>query len=61
LVFSNSVSYLNILGHVTIACLWLKPADIAFQTLKNKHHSSDVNFYQGKIQAMKYFFINELP
>ena len=61
LVFSNSVSYLNMFGHVTIAWLWLKQADIAFQALEKNPHSSDENFYHGKIQAMKYFFSSELP
>jgi butyryl-CoA dehydrogenase len=48
-------------GHVTIAWLWLKQADIAFQALEKNPHSSDENFYHGKIQAMKYFFSSELP
>ena len=61
LVFSNSVSYLNMFGHMTIAWLWLKQAAIAYQALEKKPHSGDEKFYRGKIQAMKYFFASELP
>jgi butyryl-CoA dehydrogenase len=61
LVFSNSVSYLNMFGHITIAWLWLRQAEIATKALKNEPHSDDEKFYNGKIQAMKYFFSSELP
>ena len=61
LVFSNSVAYLNLFGHLTIAWLWLRQAEIACQALNTKPHSDDVNFYHGKVQAMKYFFHSELP
>jgi alkylation response protein AidB-like acyl-CoA dehydrogenase len=61
LVYSNSVSYLNMFGHITIAWLWLKQAAIAQKAIENKPHSHDEKFYNGKIQAMKYFFNSELP
>jgi hypothetical protein len=61
LVFSNSVSYLNMFGHVTIAWLWLRQAEIATEKLATATHSDDKKFYNGKIQAMKYFFNSELP
>jgi butyryl-CoA dehydrogenase len=61
LVFSNSVSYLNMFGHITIAWLWLRQAGIATKALENQPHSDDEKFYNGKIQAMKYFFNSELP
>jgi butyryl-CoA dehydrogenase len=61
LVFSNSVSYLNMFGHITIAWLWLRQAEIATKALENGPHSDDEKFYNGKIQAMKYFFNSELP
>ena len=48
-------------GHITIAWLWLRQAAIANQGLKDSPHNSDEKFYQGKIQAMKYFFASELP
>lgn len=61
LVFSNSVSYLNMFGHITIAWLWLKQAAIAYRALETSPHKDDESFYLGKIQAMKYFFNSELP
>ena len=61
LVFSNSVSYLNMFGHITIAWLWLRQAEIATEKLAGAAHSDDEKFYNGKIQAMKYFFNSELP
>ena len=61
LVFSNSVSYLNMFGHITIAWLWLRQAEIATRKLAEAPHSDDEKFYNGKIQAMKYFFNSELP
>jgi butyryl-CoA dehydrogenase len=61
MVFSNSVSYLNMFGHITIAWLWLRQAEVAAKALDNKPHSDDEKFYNGKIQAMKYFFTSELP
>ena len=61
LVFSNSVSYLNMFGHITIAWLWLKQGMVASNALANEPHEGDVKFYKGKLQAMKYFFNCELP
>jgi butyryl-CoA dehydrogenase len=61
LVFSNSVSYLNMFGHITISWLWLQQAGIATKALESGPHSDDVKFYNGKLQAMKYFFNSELP
>lgn len=61
LVYSNSVSYLNMFGHITIAWLWLKQAAIADKALAEQPHVDDEKFYNGKMQAMKYFFNSELP
>ncbi len=61
LVFANSVSYLNMVGHITIAWLWLKQGLIATAALSTEPHRDEQHFYQGKIQAMKYFFNSELP
>ncbi|WP_372809573.1 acyl-CoA dehydrogenase [Litorivivens sp.] len=56
LALANSVKYLDMFGHVVIAWLWLKQGLIAQQKL-----GSDPGFYQGKLQAMRYFFRYELP
>ncbi|MFT6779674.1 MAG: hypothetical protein ACJAV1_003617, partial [Paraglaciecola sp.] len=61
LVFSNSVSYLNMFGHITIAWLWLQQGAIATKAMDTAPHIDEQNFYQGKLQAMKYFFNSELP
>jgi butyryl-CoA dehydrogenase len=61
LVFSNSVSYLNMFGHITIAWLWLQQGSIASKALAKYPHIDEQKFYQGKLQAMKYFFNSELP
>lgn len=61
LVFSNSVSYLNMFGHITIAWLWLRQGVIASKALALEPHIDEQKFYKGKIQAMKYFFNSELP
>ena len=61
LVFSNSVAYLDMFGHIVIAWLWLKQGMVAHQGLNNTPHSDDEKFYQGKLQAMRYFFNSELP
>jgi len=61
LVFSNSVSYLTMFGHITIAWLWLQQGAIATSALEKSPHIDEQKFYQGKLQAMKYFFNSELP
>lgn len=61
LVLANSVKYLDMFGHVVIAWLWLKQGVVASRALATDPHESDVNFYNGKLQAMRYFFNYELP
>ncbi|KZY89568.1 acyl-CoA dehydrogenase, partial [Oleiphilus sp. HI0071] len=53
LAFSNSVSYLELFGHVVIAWLWLRQADIASKALATDKGKDDADFYLGKLQAMK--------
>lgn len=61
LVFSNSVTYLDLFGHVVIAWMWLKQGVVAHVALQQSPHQDDVDFYQGKLQAMKFFYHVELP
>ncbi|MAY35334.1 MAG: acyl-CoA dehydrogenase [Spongiibacteraceae bacterium] len=56
LALANSVKYLEMFGHVVIAWLWLKQGLVAQSKL-----DADPGFYQGKLQAMRYFFRYELP
>ncbi|WP_018983609.1 acyl-CoA dehydrogenase [Salinimonas chungwhensis] len=59
--FSNSVKYLDMFGHIVIAWMWLKQGVIAKQQLNGSLHESDEAFYNGKLQAMRFFFRSELP
>jgi len=61
LVFSNSVYYLNLFGHIVIAWMWLRQGISAQRGLEAAPHQDEVNFYQGKLQALKYFYKAELP
>jgi len=61
LVFSNSVSYLDMFGHIVIAWLWLKQGIVASNALAKAPHKEDEDFYKGKMQAMQYFYHSELP
>lgn len=61
LALANSVKYLELFGNVVIAWLWLKQGAVAASALARSPHESDENFYQGKLQAMRYFFTFELP
>ncbi len=61
LVLANSVKYLELFGHVIIAWLWLKQGLVASAGLAQDCHESDEVFYQGKLQALKYFYRYELP
>jgi butyryl-CoA dehydrogenase len=61
LALANSVSYLSMFGHIIIAWLWLKQAIVATQALAKQPHKDDEDFYQGKLQALQYFYRIELP
>ena len=61
LALANSVSYLSMFGHVIIAWLWLKQGIIASNALAEQPHKDDKHFYQGKLQALQYFYRIELP
>jgi hypothetical protein len=56
LVFFISVSHLNMFSHIIIAWLWLRQVEIATKSLESEPYDDHVNFYNEKIQAMKYFF-----
>jgi len=61
LVLANSVTYLEVFGHIIIAWLWLKQGLVASQALTKPLHESEQNFYRGKLQALQYFYQLELP
>jgi len=60
LMLANASVYLEMFGHVVIAWIWLRQAVIAERALANAQ-GDDKTFYQGKMQACRYFFYYELP
>ncbi|MBL8510576.1 MAG: acyl-CoA dehydrogenase [Betaproteobacteria bacterium] len=57
LTLANASVYLEALGHIVIAWMWLEQSLAA--AAHYAEHDSD--FYQGKWQACRYFFVWELP
>jgi butyryl-CoA dehydrogenase len=60
LALANAGIYLDTLGHLVIAWLWLRQANVAVAALKDCE-GPDRSFYEGKLRACRYFFIYELP
>ncbi len=58
LSLANATSYLDGLGHVVVAWLWL---DQALATVAEDGTVRDDAFYRGKRAATQYFFVYELP
>ena len=54
---ANATPYLEAFGHVVLAWIWLE------QSLAASHHyqRAEADFYHGKWQACRYFFLYELP
>jgi butyryl-CoA dehydrogenase len=50
---ANASSYLDALGHIVLAWIWLEQAVAA--------HGKASDFYEGKRHAARYFFRHELP
>ena len=60
LMLANASVYLEMLGHVVIAWVWLRQAVTAQRALAQAQ-GDDADFYRGKLQACRYFFRYELP
>ncbi len=56
---ANATLYLDMLGHVVIAWMWLRQAGVAAQALEGAS-GSERDFYQGKLAACRYFYAYEL-
>jgi len=54
---ANASIYLEAVGHVVVAWIWLQQALLAASALDGADH----DFYRGKLQACRYFFRWELP
>lgn len=57
---ANAAAYLDMLGHVVIAWMWLQQAAVAQRALVTTNES-DQAFYEGKLRACRYFYRYELP
>ncbi len=58
---ANATLYLDCFGRVVVAWIWLRQAVIAANKLANELHIDEENFYQGKLQAARYYCEWELP
>jgi hypothetical protein len=61
LMLANAWHYLELLGHVVVAWVWLDQSMIARAALSGNAAVSDRDFYLGKVQAAQYFYRFELP
>lgn len=60
LSLANATIFLDAMGHVVVAWLWLKQAVAADKGLAtNNEH--DIDFYNGKLAACRFFYHYELP
>ena len=57
---ANASVYLEAVGHVVVAWMWLEQALVASRMLSGAV-GPDAYFYRGKLQACRYFFQWELP
>ena len=54
---ANAAAYLEAFGHIVMAWIWLEQSLIA----SKKTDDANGDFYHGKLQACRYFYIYELP
>ncbi len=58
----DATLYMELFGLVTVAWQWLKQSIVAQEALNNDiSGEGDTDFYESKIQTMKYFFHYETP
>ncbi len=57
---ANASLYLNVMGHIVVAWLWLRQARAADTALRRGAAADDAAFYRGKLAACRYFFRYEL-
>ena len=57
---ANSALYLDMMGKMVVAWLWLDMADKAIQAFSDSKSEADQHFMAGKIQACRYFIEWEL-
>jgi hypothetical protein len=57
---ANASLYLEAVGHVAVAWIWLQQAMAAARGLGGGATGDDAAFYQGKLQACRFFYRWEL-
>ncbi|MCX7172710.1 MAG: acyl-CoA dehydrogenase, partial [Proteobacteria bacterium] len=57
---ANATLYLDALGTLVVAWMWLKQALVAASAMASAD-GSERDFYEGKLRACKFFFVYELP
>ncbi|MGC8604749.1 MAG: acyl-CoA dehydrogenase, partial [Desulfomonilaceae bacterium] len=58
---ADATLYLELFGIIAIAWQWLAQGVAAQKGLESNPSTHDIEFYQGKIHTMRYFFHYELP
>ncbi|MCW9001415.1 MAG: acyl-CoA dehydrogenase [Rhodospirillales bacterium] len=61
LYLANASVYLEMVGHVVVAWVWLSQALAARRALDAGEGINEAGFYKGKLAACRYFFAWELP
>ena len=61
LFLADATPYMELFGIVTIAWQWLLQAIAVSKAVRGSPVETDLNFYQGKLHAFRYFFGYELP
>lgn len=60
LYLANATLYLDMMGHVVVAWMWLRQARVAALALAAGQSGTEADFYQGKLAAARYFYAYEL-
>lgn len=60
-VLANASCYLHLFGHISVAWMWLRQANVAAREVNVVSTDVERAFYEGKLQAAQYFFHWELP
>ena len=60
-VLANANAFLEAFGHTVLAWIWLRQAVAAARALPQASSEDDAGFYQGKLQACRWFHRWELP
>ena len=58
---ADATLYLEYFGIITIAWQWLLQGIAVQKSLNNGAKKKDLNFYEGKMYTLRYFFAYELP